>query len=154
MGTTSEAMSTLHDIFLSYSREDERLVTQIYADLTKRGARVWLDRKRGEIGKRIEKEVFGNIAGSSSYAVAVTRNSLRSAWVAREFAFAKNLFEQDKIRIIPLFFEKFQLADYDFCKKSESHGSEKCSADLGPIGPAANSQCSRRSSGMAERRGL
>jgi hypothetical protein len=93
------------DLFLSYSRKDEQLVTPLYHQLVERGVRVFLDSKSLTPGEYFEDRIFADIDRSRAYGVALTRNSLASSWVRREYLHARERFEAHQLRLIPLQFE-------------------------------------------------
>jgi hypothetical protein len=94
------------DLFLSYSRKDEQLVTPLYHQLVERGVRVFLDTKSLTPGEYFEERIFADIERSRAYGLVLTRNSLASDWVHREYLYAKGLFDAVRLRLIPLQFEK------------------------------------------------
>jgi hypothetical protein len=94
------------DLFLSYSRKDEQLVTPLYHQLAERGVRVFLDKKSLTPGEYFEDRIFVDIERSRAYGLVLTRNSLASSWVQREYLYAKGLFDANRLRLIPLQFEK------------------------------------------------
>jgi hypothetical protein len=95
-----------YDIFLSYSRLDEHKVRTLYDDLVRRRVRPFLDQKSVSPGELFEDRIFADIAASKAYCIALTKNSEASEWVRREYAYARKLFDQNEITLIPLFFDK------------------------------------------------
>ncbi len=101
--------TTNHDLFLSYSRKDEEAAKALNAELQARGVRTFMDQKDIDPGALFESDIFSRLAASNSYALVLTRNSLASTWVNREYEFARKLLNERKIRIIPLLFDTVNL---------------------------------------------
>jgi hypothetical protein len=68
--------------------------------------RPFLDQKSISPGEFFEDRIFADIAASKAYCIALTKNSQASEWVRREYAYARKLFDQNEITLIPLFFDK------------------------------------------------
>ncbi len=92
-------------VFISYSRKDLEFVKTLAKDLEASGLKAWYDISNLEIGKRWAMEIQVAIQASQYFIVVISRNSIASKWVEREFIYAENR----KIRIIPLIIEPCEL---------------------------------------------
>jgi hypothetical protein len=99
-----------YDIFLSYSRKDEAIAKRLDTELQARGVRTFLDQKDIDPGAIFEQNIFAELGQSKSYGLIVTQNSLKSAWVSREYEYARGLLERRRMRIIPLLFDAVDVA--------------------------------------------
>ena len=94
-----------YDVFLSYSRKDEREAKWLDAQLHARGIRTFLDQKSIDPGAIFEQNIFDDLEASRTYCLLVTPNIIGSDWVHREYAYAHDLMARGSLRIIPLLFE-------------------------------------------------
>jgi hypothetical protein len=94
-----------YDVFLSYSRKDQREAKWLDAQLNARGVRTFLDQKSIDPGAIFEQNIFDDLEASRTYCLIVTPNSSGSDWVHREYSYAHDLMERGRLRIIPLLFE-------------------------------------------------
>ncbi len=107
---TTASLPAKYDIFLSYSRKDDEIAKRLDRELRARGVRTFLDQKDIDPGAIFEQNIFDELAQCRSYGVIVTHNSLGSAWVLREYEYARALHERRPIQIIPLVFEAVDLS--------------------------------------------
>jgi hypothetical protein len=77
-------------IFLSYSRSDRCLASQIRDDLLAGGLDIWSDRRLG-LGGRWLAEISAAISGSQAVVLLATPAALSSKWVMREIDAAQAL---------------------------------------------------------------
>jgi formylglycine-generating enzyme required for sulfatase activity len=72
-------------VFLSYSSRDKDNVRRLADDLTRSGVDVWLDELQIGVGDRITQKVQEGLDGSDYLAVWLTKQSVESGWVEREW---------------------------------------------------------------------
>lgn len=72
-------------VFLSYSSKDALSVLQLARDLTERGAEVWLDQWRIQVGDSITAKVQEGLLRSDYLAIWISKHALESQWVEREW---------------------------------------------------------------------
>jgi hypothetical protein len=101
--------ATKYDIFLSYSRRDEAVAKWLNGELQARGVRTFLDQKSIDPGALFEQNIFDELRKCRSYGLILTRNSLNSDWVQREYACANEMVQRGDMRIIPLLFEALDI---------------------------------------------
>jgi hypothetical protein len=94
-----------YDVFLSYSRKDEREAKWLDAQLHARGVRTFLDQKSIDPGAMFEQNIFDELEASRTYCLLVTPRIIGSDWVHREYMYARDLVSRGTLRIIPLLFE-------------------------------------------------
>ncbi len=75
-------------VFLSHSSKDKAFVLRLAVDLTTRRIPVWLDSWEMSLGDSLSRFIFGGIDSSAFLVAVVSKNSLKSGWVARELAAA------------------------------------------------------------------
>lgn len=72
-------------MFLSHSHRDKNLARAVARDLRASGAEVWFDEWTMKVGDSITGEVQRGLEDADFVAVLVTRNSIESGWVAKEW---------------------------------------------------------------------
>jgi hypothetical protein len=72
-------------IFLSHSSKDKPLARRIADDLQQAGIKVWLDEAEIFVGDSITQKVQEGLAQADFVAVLLTRHSVESGWVEREW---------------------------------------------------------------------
>ncbi len=89
--------------FLSHSSKDKPFVRQLAADLTKNGISVWLDEREIRVGESIPERVGQGLAESDYFLIALSKNSIDSAWVKKELNQALvSEIEKRQTHILPL----------------------------------------------------
>ncbi|GAB5561391.1 MAG: hypothetical protein SynsKO_30380 [Synoicihabitans sp.] len=89
--------------FLSHSSSDKPFVRQLAADLTKNGVSVWLDEREIGVGDSITEKVGQGLAESDYFLIALSDNSVNSAWVQKELNQALvTEIEKRQVHILPL----------------------------------------------------
>ncbi len=91
-------MTNERRVFISYAFEEAEFANRLVGDLTKAGIGCWLDTERIGGGEKWVLALSAAILNSYAVVLIATRKSLRSDWVQKEIAWAKN----NKIEIIPL----------------------------------------------------
>lgn len=93
----------MSSVFISYSSEDRPVARRIAADLQSRGVRVWLDEYEILPGDRIVDKIAEGIRRSEYLIVLISKNTVGSTWIRREFeiAFERNR-EASERRLIPV----------------------------------------------------
>ena len=92
-------------IFLSYSRKDKEFAKKVADDLVGAGHDVWWDISAIEGGDRWAKEIEEGLNQSEILAIIVSKNSIASEWVEKEFLFAS----RRGMKIVPLLYEHCEL---------------------------------------------
>ncbi len=94
------------DVFLSYSSADEEHAQKIAADLKKEGLSVWFDQWEIRIGDVIAQKVEQGLKNTRFVAVLLTKASVESGWVDREWKSKINEEIANKqVTILPLKWE-------------------------------------------------
>lgn len=93
----------LKSVFLCHSSKDKAFARQLAADLTRAGARIWLDEAEIKIGDSLVKRISEGIEETDFLAVILTPDSVSSEWVQRELEVALNLeINERRVRALPL----------------------------------------------------
>ncbi|MDR3404228.1 MAG: toll/interleukin-1 receptor domain-containing protein [Chthoniobacter sp.] len=100
----------IYDIFLSYSSEDRLQVATLATDLRHAGLAVWLDEWQIKVGDSITQQIERGLIGSRYVAIWLSRASVASGWVQREW---RSRFNEEihgaKVVILPLMAEDCDL---------------------------------------------
>ena len=78
-------MQTMRQIFVSYARDDEAFVTRMVDDLTRSGARVWLDIRDARPGRHWGRSIEQALSDSSMMIVVLSPHALQTAHVSVEW---------------------------------------------------------------------
>jgi formylglycine-generating enzyme required for sulfatase activity len=81
----TEDLSMTHSIFISYSSRDAAAALCLAEDLKRAGLEVWLDEWEIGVGERISQSVEEGLKRTTYLAVWLTRASIESGWVEREW---------------------------------------------------------------------
>lgn len=88
-----------HDIFISYSRQDQALVIPLVERINKEvGALCWIDLDGIESGEEFEEVIMKGIEESQVVLFMLSEASLKSPWTKREVYYA----ESENKRIVPV----------------------------------------------------
>ena len=71
-----------HDVFLSYSSHDKRVVHALAGRLRDRGLRVWLDEWEIKPGDSIPSRIESGLEGSGVLVLCMSEHALGSDWAA------------------------------------------------------------------------
>jgi hypothetical protein len=98
-------------IFISYSHSDKKFVNRLTIDLENFGIKVWIDEKEIDVGDSISKKVEEGISGSDYFCLVISRHSVNSEWVEREYRTALNaqLSSGTTPKILPLLIQGVEL---------------------------------------------
>ena len=77
-----------YDIFISYSRNDSKIVNAFVHSLEKAGYKVWMDRKGIYSGSQFKKDIVNAIAESSVFLFFSSQSANSSEWTAKEIGIA------------------------------------------------------------------
>ena len=132
-------------IFISYSHHDTIPVRRIVRDLEENATTVWQDVKNILPGDSVIRSIEGALRDCDVFIIVLSRNSVDSAWVQREYHGALSLQgadEQSKPKIIPALIESCQLPVFlldilyaDFTRTYE-HGFKSLSNAMGITTPS------------------
>ncbi len=92
-------------VFLSYSRQDEKLAQRLQSDLRRGGVDVWRDKEAVHAGDSLSLKVFcEGLAKSPNVIFLLTPSFLKSPWCLEEmhFAVSKRIESGQRIRTIPV----------------------------------------------------
>ena len=78
------SMATYPKIFLCHSSLDEPFVNKLAEDLRAENLPVWYDKWELEVGDSLHAKISEGIEDSSFLAAVLSKNSIKSDWVARE----------------------------------------------------------------------
>ena len=98
-------MKATAQIFLSYARQDEEKVEELYQKLSDAGFKPWMDKKDILPGERWEFSIRGAIRGSDFFLVCLSANSAKGGWTQREIRNALDIWQEkleDDIYLIPV----------------------------------------------------
>lgn len=119
-------------IFLSYSHEDKKIVLKLKKCLEDAGHSLWWDEDNIEVGNVIPQAVEIGIQACDYFALLLTKNSEKSAWVQRELAtFLTRDLEEKNDRILPLKFDDCELPVFGGLLKSIRHADFTKSFEIG-----------------------
>ncbi len=97
-------------LFLSYSSRNKKKVGRLAGDLRTLGVEIWLDEREIQVGDPITHKIQEGLEDSDLVAVWLTRHSVKSEWVQREWMAKFN--EKIKVRrqgVIPLLGERCEI---------------------------------------------
>jgi hypothetical protein len=97
-GQGAAAVTSLYDVFLSYSTQDKDEAREIHGAISKTGKKCFLAEKSLQPGDKFEEEIRNALEGSREVWILASPNSNKSAWVQREVAAAWAL----RKRIVPI----------------------------------------------------
>ena len=83
-----EARSSSPSIFLSHSHRDREAARRIAEDLTRRGARVWIDEAALYVGDSLSDKISQALSDVDYIAFLFSSRSVRSTWVSVELRLA------------------------------------------------------------------
>ncbi|MBA3869982.1 MAG: HEAT repeat domain-containing protein [Anaerolineae bacterium] len=98
-------------VFISYSR-DNRFLAETIRDYTKQKFKLWIDLDGILGGDEWESKILNAIHESHAMVVLVTSSSVKSKWVAREIAVAR----EQKLQIFPLIMQRFRKVETELNK--------------------------------------
>ncbi len=104
--------SSSWDVFVSYSRKDYHIASQLVNDLIDHNLTVWFDDTDIAIGDRIRDSINNGIRNSSIVLIIISINSLKSRWVLNELdaAMIREILE-GKTVVYPILIGKVQIDD-------------------------------------------
>lgn len=98
-----------HDLFLSYSRKNRRLVDKLALDLREHHVDVWLDSMEIDVGDLIHLRIEQGIEQSRFFCIALSPASMKSYYVREvefEAAFARMVREKRGSFILPILIQR------------------------------------------------
>jgi hypothetical protein len=100
-------------VFLSYAREDAQAVERVAIELRAHGVELWMDRQDLVAGDEWLPQIEAAISKADFMLVFISRTSLNSAWVHREYqtAFQRQA-KTGGTRLIPVLLERVQLPPF------------------------------------------
>lgn len=103
--------TTIKQVFISYSHKDKKFVNSLSSDLEKAGTSVWLDEKKIKVGDLISKKIEDGISKCDFFCLVISKHSVNSKWVEREYRTALNmqLSPGTTPKILPLLIEEVEL---------------------------------------------
>jgi hypothetical protein len=109
-----EAASPSHPdppgVFLSHTWRDKPFARRLAADLTRLGARVWIDEAEIKLGDSLIEKIRSGIDEMDYLAVILSPASVDSPWVQREVDIAMNQeIEGKRVKVLPLVYKKCDL---------------------------------------------
>lgn len=100
-------------VFISYSHQDKAIVNLIVERLKLDGHEVWIDHLNLKPGDNISRKIQEGIATADAFLVVVSRNSLSSNWVQKEFSFlALSELSERGPKIIPVSIDTSTVPSY------------------------------------------
>lgn len=92
-----------YDIFISYSRRDEKSVRQVVNKLRECGFSVWFDQISMCPGDRIRESIFEAISKSTVVLIFLSQHSIQSRWVLNELDSAMmREMQERKTLVVPI----------------------------------------------------
>lgn len=97
-------------VFLCHSSSDKQFVHRLASDLISSGCRVWFDAWEIKVGDNIVDKISDAISGSDYLGVVLSKSSINSGWVRREWT-SKFMQEVDKkgASLLPILLEEVQI---------------------------------------------
>lgn len=93
-------------VFISYCSEDRKFIRKIANDLRQLGHQIWLDEWEILVGQQIVSKIQKGIEDADFVAVALSRKSIQSGWVEREWQSKYwEEIQQKRISVLPLLIE-------------------------------------------------
>lgn len=86
--TKNDERNKKYDIYISYSRTDLAIVSQIYYELLSKGFKVWIDMKGLSTGDDFVNTIINAIDSSSLFIFIISKNSTKSSWSRKEVSYA------------------------------------------------------------------
>ena len=116
-------MTSIYDIFISYSRKDAQIVNDVVSKLEEQGFRIWIDKKGIASGDAFKRIIVKAIEGSTCVLFFSSADSNRSTWIEKEIGVA--VYENKTI--IPILIDKskynpdlkFDLINLDYLDYTE-----------------------------------
>jgi ligand-binding sensor domain-containing protein len=107
----TDPKSTIKHIFVSHSHRDKKFVNRLIPDLENAGVGVWVDEKEIKVGDSISQKVEEGIYGCDFFCLVISRHSVDSNWVEREYRTALNvqLSSGTTSKILPLLLQDVEL---------------------------------------------
>ena len=81
-------MEKLRQVFISYSYRDKVIAHRIAEDLSTKDIPVWIDEREIKIGESIIQKIDEGLKNSSCVLALLSKHSIVSPWVQREFSLA------------------------------------------------------------------
>jgi len=96
------------DVFISYASEDKEVARSLWAALSSRGVRCWLDEERLELGENLAQQLQEGIDGSRLCLLLLSRASVSSRpWISREWSLIQSsAWARDDLDILPLLLDR------------------------------------------------
>jgi hypothetical protein len=106
-----ESKKPVTQVFISYSHKNKKFVNRLTIDLEKTGTSVWLDEKKIKVGDLISKKIEDGISKCDFFCLVISKHSVNSKWVEREYRTALNmqLSPGTTPKILPLLIEDVEL---------------------------------------------
>lgn len=101
------------EVFLSYSRKDQRFVSRLQKDLVARGLQVTRDEKSFRIGESVVPRIAEAIAKADHVIVVLSQASVQSPWVQEEIskALSRQVREGRKTLLLPILLEDCEIPE-------------------------------------------
>ncbi len=89
--------------FLSHSSRDKQFIRKLAADLTENGIDVWFEEQKILVGDSITEKIGQGLAQSDFFVIALSENSVNSAWVKKELSNAViQEIEKRAVTVLPI----------------------------------------------------
>jgi hypothetical protein len=93
-------------VFISHSHKDHQFVERLARDLAARGLRVWYSEWEMRPGDSLTGKISEGMAASGSMIVVLSKQSVASKWVEKEFSLAlTDSLTRKEVRILPILLE-------------------------------------------------
>lgn len=93
----------LRSVFLCHSKNDKEFARRLAADLTRAGARVWLDEAEIKVGDSLVKKIGDGLMEMEFVGIVLSPDSVASEWVQRELATALKLeIDERCVKALPI----------------------------------------------------
>ena len=115
----------MHEVFISYSRQDSEVANALADTLSTAGVSVWLDRQAIREGDAFDTQIEDAIAQTSVVIAIWSAHSVKSHWVRAEAAYALGKYKLLPISIDqsepPLQFMQIQTIDFRYWDRTSTH---------------------------------
>lgn len=90
------------EVFICHESTDKQFVRKLSADLEKLSINVWFDESKIKIGDPILEEINKGLSSCKYFIIVISKDTMDSTWVQKEFKLAIKLQKLKKLKILPV----------------------------------------------------
>jgi len=108
-------MKSKHDVFLSYTQDDNKLIKKIVKSLKIRGLKCFFDKDNINWGDKFPEKIYNSIAASQYFLLLISKSYIKSEWCIAELNTALSILndKNKKIHVLPLLHPTYPESDYN-----------------------------------------